>query len=201
MKIFDWLFGRSQPKEISREFEYHTGEKLTVVTYDDGSALAEMVPDEPFTTFYKLSEDIRTSRDISTKLAACEASYKILPEFVRLTLADWGKLPDSIRCRDEGAKLYMRLGDWSAARSAIDKCIAAGAYPDGGAEALNHLARYEQAARLALAFLDKSSGFPQNKIYKALPAADQDCLKEFVRSSLLIRKEKFGRTNKLYRIV
>lgn len=201
MGIFDWLFGRSQPQEISREVEYHNGEKLTVVTYDDGSALAEMVPDEPFTTFYKLSEDIRTSRDISAKLAACESSYKILPEFVRLTLADWGKLPDSIRCRDEGAKLYMRLGDWSAARSAIDKCIAAGAYPDGGAEALNHLARYEQAARLALAFIDKNPGFPQNKIYKALPAADQDCLKEFVRSSLLIRKEKFGRTNKLYRIV
>ena len=201
MGIFDWLFGRSQPKEIFREVTRGDGQKTTTTAYSDGSWLVESEVDEPFTTFYKLSEDIRTSRDIADKLAACEASYKILPEFVRLTLADWGKLPDSILCRDEGAKLYMRLGDWSAARSAIDKCIAAGAYPDGGAEALNHLARYEQAARLALAFLDKNPGFPQNKIYKALPAADQDCLKEFVRSSLLIRKEKFGRTNKLYRIV
>lgn len=154
--------------------------------------------EEPFKTYYDLSDAIRNSRDVKAKLAACEASYEILPAFVRAWLKDSDKLPPTILCRDVGVELYLRLGQWANARVAIAKCAVAGAYPDGGLEALNYLERYRRTAELALEFLRANSGYLQKNIYRALPEADKDCLKSFTRSSLLIRKENFGNTNKLY---
>ena len=122
--------------------------------------------DEPFKTFYRLSEDIR--------------------------------LPPRILCRDVGVELYLRLGQWEKARIAIAKCAAAGAYTDGGREAVEHCGRYRRAAELTLNFLTKNPGYLQKNIYRALPEADKDCLKSFTRSSYLIRKEPCGKTNKLF---
>lgn len=153
---------------------------------------------EPFETYYNLSEEIRTSKDINAKLAVCEEQYKILPEFVRATLKDFGKLPNTIPCRDMGVEWYLRLGQWAKARAAIEKCIQAGAYDDGGQYALDYFTRYKTTAELALNFIEKNAGFLQKNLYKALPDADKDCLKSFARSSLLIRKEKTGNTNKLF---
>ena len=155
---------------------------------------------EPWQTYYKMSEVIRTSRDIHEKLAACEASFEVLPDFVTAELAEYGELPPTILCRDVAPKLYMQLGQFQKARVAIYRCVKAGAYVDNGATALNYLQRYETTARIALEFLRDNVGFAQNKIYKYLAAtpADKDCLKDFVRSSRLIRKEKCGNTNKLF---
>ena len=153
---------------------------------------------EPFATYFRLSDEIKNSRDINAKLAACEESFKILPEFVRLWMKDSKKLPDSIMCRDVAPVLYARLGRWVEARAAINKCRFAGAYEDGGKGALAHLERYRAAAERALEFLKNNPGYKQKDLYKALPDVDRDCLKEFTRSSLLIRKVKVGSTNELY---
>ena len=165
---------------------------------DDGFWYEEHGVDEPFATYFRLSEEIRSGKDIHAKLAACEASYKILWTFVNVYRKDFGRLPDSIPCRDVGVELYLRLGQWDKARAAIELCAKVAAYDDHGKAALEHFNRYKETAELAIDFLRHNEGFLQKNIYKALPDADKDCLKSFVRSSLLIRKEKAGSTNKLY---
>lgn len=195
MEIENFLHGKKKIQQLVKTENY---QKTTFTLYDDGSLLAESVPDEPFKTYYRLSDEIKFSKDVQAKLAACEASYDILGDFVRAWLKDTAKLPDTILCRDVGVELYLRLGQWDKARVAINKIATAGAYSDGGQDALNHLERYRQAADSAIKFLRANPGFQQNKIYDALPEVDHDCLKNFIRSSYLIRKEKSGNTNRLY---
>ena len=153
---------------------------------------------EVYDAYYRLSEVIQRSKSISQKLAACEETYEILPEFVRVNLRDFGSLPDTILCRDVGIELYLRLGRWEEASTAIEKCAAAGVYDDDGAEMFDYFNRYKRTAELALDFLNANAGFLQKNMYRALPDADQECLKKFTRSSMQIRKEKSGSTNKLY---
>ena len=185
-------------REVDSTVSDVDGVKTTITLYDDGAFLVEQELGEPFATYFRLSEEIKSERDIEKKLAACEASFEILPAFVRESLKDSPKLPDTILCRDEAPKLYLRLGRWAQAEAAIKKCRQAGAYDDGGRSALEHLKRYRSAAESALAFLESHAGFLQKDLYKALPDVDRDCLKEFARSSQLIRKVKSGSTNKLY---
>ena len=185
-------------KEIYRDFKIEDGVEWTTIYYDDGSVYGEGEIGEPFKTYFRLSEIILRGKDIQERLSACEATYDILPAFVREYLKDSPKLPDTIACRDIGVELYLRLGEWDKARSAINKIAAAGAYGDNGLAAFKYFQNYKQTAELALNFLRQNPGFPQNKIYKALIGADKDCLKSFTRSSMMIRKVKAGSTNKLY---
>lgn len=198
MGLIDFLFGKEPVKEIYREVKDVDGVQTTTTAYSDGSLSIEQDMGEPFKTYFRLSDEIKNSKDVQTKLAACEASYKILGDFVHEWMKDSTRLPSTILCRDVGVELYLRLGEWSKARIAIAKIAAAGAYTDGGREALHHLERYRRTAELAIEFLRANAGFLQRNIYRALPDADKDCLKSFTRSSLLIRKEKSGNTNKLY---
>ena len=200
MGILDSLFGKKEEpvREIYREHKDVDGMERTITVFSDGSILAEGELGELFKTYFRLSDEIQHSKDVQRKLAACEATYKIPPEFVRAYLKDSDKLPDTILCRDVGVELYMRLGQWDKARAAINKIAAAGAYSDGGQAASDYLNRYQHAAELALKFLKSNPGFLQKNLYRALPEADKDCLKSFARSSFLIRKEKSGNTNKLY---
>ena len=200
MGLLDFLLGKKEEpiREIYREHKDEDGLEKTITIFSDGSILAGSELGEPFKTYFRLSDEIQHSKDIQTKLAACEETYKILPEFVRAYLKDSNRLPDTILCRDVGVELYMRLGQWSAARTAVEKCAAAGVYSDGGQAAFDYLERYRRTAELALAFLKSNPRFLQKNIYRALPEADKKCLKSFTRSSLLIRKEKSGNTNKLY---
>ena len=196
---FNYEAKQTEPEPVKvSTFVDEDGNKWHTATLADGSWYTECGVGEPFETYFRLCEEIRTSKDIHAKLAACEEQYKILPEFVRATLKDFGKLPDTIPCRDMGVEWYLRLGQWDKARSAIEKCIKAGAYDDGGKDALDYFTRYKKTAELALNFIGKNAGFLQKNLYKALPEADKDCLKRFARSSLLIRKEKDGNTNKLF---
>ena len=116
----------------------------------DGTWYEERGMDEPFATYYRLSEIIETSKDIYAKLAACEETYKILPKYVRAELKECGNLPDTILCRDVGIDLYLRLGLWTKARVAINKCILAGVYEDNGQAALDYFNRYKQTAEIVL---------------------------------------------------
>ena len=184
--------------ELYRETKDVDGVKTTTIYYDNGDVYSESEVGEPFRTYFELSDVIWRNKDISSKLAACEESYKILGEFVRVWMKDSDKLPDTIACRDVGVELYLRLGEWEKARVAIAKIAAAGAYTDGGVAAVNHYEKYRHAAESALEFLRTNAGFLQRDIYKALPDIDRECLKSFIRSSSLIRKEKFGKTNRLY---
>ena len=154
---------------------------------------------EMYDDFYELSELIRHSHDIKIKLAACEASFKILPRFVEAQLAEFDELPKTILCRDEAPKLYLRTGQYDKARAAILKCISAGATKEvDGCAALEYVERYEHTSQVALDFIRANGGFPQRKIYDALREVDRSCLKDFIRSSHLIRKERDGSTNKIF---
>jgi len=154
--------------------------------------------DEIMNRYFELSEIIRHDKDVRNKLRACRASYKILPYFVKHWLEENDELPPTILCRDVGIKLFMRVGQWYNAELAIKTCAAVGALPDDGQAALDYLRRYKKTVQAAVKLIQDNEGFLQDQIYKALPNADQDCLKDFVRSSLLIDKIKIGKTNALY---
>lgn len=216
MGFFDWLFGDKkkdsgiEPKKtveqdgkaiIKSEIWTEEGEEYTWTEYDDGSFMMEAGPGELWKTYFRLSTEIEKNKDIYRKIEACEASYEILPEISRLFKKDGG-LPPRIMCRDSGPWLYMRLGQWNAARAAIQKCIDAKAYEDKQDEddALKDLEEYRISAEIACSFISRNPGFLQSKLYKTLADtnANSDYLKEFTRASMLIRKEKQGRTYKLF---
>ena len=204
MGLLDWLFNKKEQNEKSithSESELVDGEKIVWTEYNDGTWAMESGPGEPWETYFQLSERIQNEKDIFAKLDACEKSYQILPDIAKLFRQDGG-LPPSILCRDMGPILYMRLGKWFAAHSAIQKCIEAKAYRYKKDEkaVLKYLAEYQLSVEIAVSFLLENPGFLQSKIYKALSdtKANLDCLKDFTRSSLLIRKEPAGKSNKLF---
>ena len=190
-----WLFGSSDDKpEVKPPIITPAVEPMS----DEDYFLTQRGQGEVYDSYYRLSEVIQHSKSTAQKLAACEESYEILPAFVRANLRDFGDLPNSIPCRDIGIEMYMRRGEWTKARSAIEKCAAAGVYDDDGQADFEYLERYQQAAIAALDFLKVNPGYLQKNIYKALPSVDKECLKKFTRSSHLIRKEPQGNTNRLY---
>lgn len=188
-----WIFGSSDKPAVKDE-------PPIIITPDEPLSeeeyfLMQRGQGEIYDTYDRLCYVIQNSKSTAKRLAACEESYEILPAFVRANLRDFGNIPNSIPCRDYGVEMYMRQGEWAKARSAIEKCAAAGVYDDDGQEMYDYLERYQQAA---LSFLEKNPGYLQRNLYKALPEVDRDCLKKFARSSQLIRKEPQGNTNRLY---
>lgn len=190
-----WLFG-SDDKKVEPPLNYDIEPNETLP--DEEYFIARRGTGEVYDTYYRLCEVIQHSKSTAKKLAACEESYEILPAFVRVNLRDFGSLPDSIPCRDVGVELYLHLGEWAKARSAIEKCAVAGVYDDDGQEMYDYLEKYQRAATAALQFLRENPGYLQRNIYDALPEVDRESLKKFTRSSLLIKKERSGNTNKLY---
>lgn len=152
--------------------------------------------------FYLLSDEIKNSNDINKILEACEASYEILYDVVDIWKKQYNEVPPSILCRDIGPELYMRLGKWEHAVSAILACIEAEAYypnnDEGGQQALTYLNLYSKTAILAVDYIRKNPGTLQREIYRKLPELDQPMLKHFTRCSLQIRKVPYKSTNKLY---
>ena len=218
MGIFDWLFGKSKngSGDIPANDNQNVSEKIIVYSsieeqdgqtyewkqYNDGSWSMESDIGEPFKSYFELSEIIVREKDIYKKLEACEKSFDILSQVMKLERNQVGKIPDSIACRDYAPKLYMRLGQWSNAVSAIKKCIKTKAYLDKewGKNMLEYCEIYKQTVEIAINFLRDNEGFLQKNIYKVLADTnvDTDCLKDFTRSSLLIKKVKKGGTNQLF---
>lgn len=151
--------------------------------------------------YFDLSEKIKTEKDISKKLEYCNKQFLLLPYFVQSELDSPGSLPPVIACRDWAPKLYMRLGKWEDAEHSIKKSIEANAYyPNKGEKELSYLYEYKKVAKITLQFLKNNPGYLQKNIYKALEdqVSNMSILKNFIRWSLLLRKEPYNRTNKLF---
>ena len=178
----------------------HTVQTLTI--YDNKSYDYHVGPDEFIGKFYELSSLIDSSKDIEAKIQACEESYPLLKEFCRFCLEeDDGELPPVINCRDIGPEMYMRLGKWDDVERVIQICSDANAYyPDNDNEIRSYYTDYKRIATLALSYIKDNPGCLQNKMYDALHVTedDREVLKHFLRCSLQIKKEKSGKTNKLY---
>lgn len=199
MSLWGWFFGnKKEPKIIN--VEHDRKDNSTTKIYSDGSFIFEQGLPPIEDKYFKLSDIIVNTRlPIDKRLCACEASYEILPEIIRIFNSE-GSIPPCIACRDYGIDLYFRLGKWSAAATAIQKCSAAGAFEDTSTakDIASELAEYKKAAEDAVSWILAHPGFRQNKIYDALPNVNRDALKRFTRSSRLLVKKKTGNTNALY---
>ena len=153
---------------------------------------------ELFEEYFALSDVIKNGKNFNRRLTACRRSNELLPYFVKYWLAENDELPPTIMCRDVGIKLLMRGAQWDCAESAIKKCAELGLYDDNGQAALNYFNRYKKAAFAVINFLLVNPGFKQKNIYKALPEVDQDCLKEIMRSSVIVKKIRAGDTYLIY---
>lgn len=153
-----------------------------------------------FALYYQLSDQIEVAQTIQEKLLLCEKMRPVLSGFVSASLEADGHLPPYILCRDYAPIWYMRTGQWDAALGYINFCISCNAYyPEHGDQELQYFSLYRYAAQTAMDFISKNPGCLQNKIYKQIGnSVDKECLKQFVRYSLLIQKVPCGKTNKLY---
>lgn len=112
------------------------------------------------------------------------------------------ELPPVVPPRDTLPELYMRCGAWENARETVDFCYSVGALKkDEYIERIKLIKEREAAANGLLEFLHNNPGFLQKNVYKTseLSALNHNALVWVCRSFKLIRKEKCGNTNKLYR--
>ena len=160
-----------------------------------------ILPSKHTPLFYKHQQSIYNEPDINKQIRLCENDLNKLSEFMTPYINANFNAPQELVCRDLLPELYMRLGKWDKAEKAIKRCIEANAYyPDNGSEELLYLTTFRKVATQAISYITQNPGCLQRNIYKALPyeADEKECLKHFLRNSLLITKEKFNNTNKLY---
>jgi len=156
---------------------------------------------EVCTFFFEKSNLAKQAKDdVKQAILLWEDVLPILPAFTKAMNWQCGELPPTIECRNILPDLYKRLGQWQDAKRVIETCAAAGAYPNGADQELTDLERYAQAADIATDYIKEHPGVLQKDIYKLLANsnADPDMLKRFTRTSLQIRKEPAGKTNKLF---
>lgn len=174
----------------------------TTVQFSDDSIEFTSTLNSGASQLYSLSEIIQGGGDIHERIAACEQSFKFLPDFVKKCLELDGDLPPVIPCRDYAPDLYMKIGQWDKAEASIRYCISIGAYHPAseGEQALENFQNYKKIALKIIDFLKINPGFLQKNIYKAVEISDieKSDAKHFCRYSLLLRKEPYGKTNKLY---
>lgn len=157
-------------------------------------------------TFFMLSTQIESGKEILPKLEACEKSYKILKPVITCFTKDPDGLPPVIACRDQGPYLYIKLGDWDNAEKAIKTCIEANAYesPNDGIYELDTLETYKKVGEAAIDFIKKNPGFLQKNIYIALQQQIGEdyipALKNFMRQTYIFHKEPHAGSNKLFYI-
>lgn len=151
--------------------------------------------------YMEFSYEIQHQKDLLVKLDYCHRQLEVLSFSVDCDLKSMKRLPPFIACREWGPKIYMRLGKWKEAEDFIRECIKANAYfPNKGENELAYLEKYHKIADVILQFLNNNPGYLQKDIYKALNDSIDDIsiFKNFIRWSLLIKKEPYGKTNKLY---
>lgn len=152
----------------------------------------------------------------AAKMQELECQVAGFPSFVKSCFETDGDLPPFVHVRDSLPELYMRFGLWEKAESVVHLCISCDAYghteyrskndhkgrwiPEDGEAVLAFLRLRHEAADAALAYLSENPGTLQSKIYKApaLALVDHDSLVWFCRNSHQIRKEKDGKTNRIY---
>ncbi len=152
--------------------------------------------------FYALSEKIRSGNDVYAKIEACEESYNLLHQFVKDSLKDCKELPPTIYCRDRGPTLYAMTGQWDKAVEAVQICIAARAYQPrkSGSEALSNIMQMCDIGKRIVSYVSDHPGCLQKDIYKVLEISpeEKNLAKYFLRYNVVLRKEPYNKTNRLF---
>ena len=181
-------------------YEYYIGSDLptdAIISHrEDFVYPAECAP-----LFFKHQNTVYEESDINKQIRLCERDIKKLPEFMAPYLSAGFPAPPELVCRDLLPILYMRLGKWQKAEKTIKSCIDAKAYyPSDGSDELDYLAAYRKVATKALSYISSNPGCLQRNIYKqlAFEGKEKECLKDFLRYSTQITKEKSSNTNKLF---
>lgn len=153
-----------------------------------------------FAPFYEISQKIEGSRSDQDRIKWCEDGLALLRPFVAACLERDGWLPPVIHCRDTAPWLYMKYGGWADAERVIRFCMTCHAYyPDTGEEVLQWLFSFRDAAEAVCAYVKAHPGVLQKDIYKHLDGvAERGSLRSVLRSYKGLRKEKHGKTNRLY---
>lgn len=208
-QIFICSLAEEDVSQVSEPPDHTEGDFILEVT---GGAYGGS---EEIRKFYELSQKIEETKDIREKIKYCEESFPLLPTFMAHSMAD-ECVPPIILCRDTFTWSCYKLGEWDKLDKAIDyfesvdlfsymvadpkgKCGQRLVIADGTKarkEAMSHKAGFTAA----LKYIKETPGVLQSKIYKVpeLSHVPPDILKSFCRNSLQIRKEKEGKTNKLY---
>lgn len=179
---------------------------------------ADFYEESPLYGFTSASVHALDAHGDAEKLRQLE---RLLPEFASFVESSFkadGDLPPVVPVRDSLPWLYARFGEWKKAENVIRLCISCGAYgsteyrnsrdhkghwvaaPEVGEGNLIFLQQCQKAAEAAIAYLAENPGTLQSKIYKipALSEVDHDALVWFCRNSHQLRKEKDGKSNRLY---
>ena len=124
----------------------------------------------------------------------------MLAEFLKpYTSAGW-KIPEMLPCVYWAMHDYLAIGNWNDAKRVIQICADAGVYSKSEEEdTLLWLQKVSEVSYEAIKYLTDNPGTLQRNIYRKLcPPCDRDALKWFLAESMLIRKEKIDKTNKLF---
>ena len=151
--------------------------------------------------FYNVQHKVFEEKDIEKRIRLCRRQLKALSEFMHPYLSAGFPSPDDLACRDLLPDLYMQLGKWESAKNVIQICIDEKAYyPSDGSDAMANFEQYKKVARETLAYISNKPGCLQSSIYKAMKyeGEEKELLKDFLRYSRLIRKEKHTSTYELY---
>ena len=142
----------------------------------------------------------KSKKDIYKRIELCEIGLKLLKEFLSPYVSTGWEPPEVLPCAYGLIFDYQSLGDWDNARRVILACVDAGAYsPEDGEEELKRNECVKIAAQTLVSYLTDNPGELQRNIYRKLcPPCDREALKWVLAKSLLIRKEKADKTNRLY---
>ena len=152
------------------------------------------------------------------KLNLLEQQLPAFRSFVSSCMERDGELPPFVPVRDTLPELYMRYGMWEKAEGVIHLCTMNSDYgyneyrnehdhtghwvskPEQGEEALKSMHLRRTAAESTLTYLSNNPGTLQSKIYRVpiLASVDHDSLVWFCKNSHQIRKEKDGKSNRLF---
>lgn len=152
--------------------------------------------------FYIWSDKIRYGSDIYAKIEACEESYKLLPQFVKDSLKDYKELPPTIYCRDRGPTLYAMTGQWDKAIDSVQFCISVHAYQtkEKESEALSNILQMCDIGKRIVSYVSDHPGCLQKDIYKTVEISpeEKNSAKYFLRYNVVLRKEPYNKTNRLF---
>lgn len=160
-----------------------------------------ILPADCVSQFCEHQYEVFQKLDINKKIQMLEQDLEKLSEFMAPYIKAKFEAPCELACRDLLPELYMQIGEWDKAEQTIKLCIETQTYyPEDGSVALSEFESYREVAAKALSYISENPGCLQRNMYKILPyeGLKREQLKDFLRYSLQIRKEKYNSTNKLF---
>lgn len=150
---------------------------------------------------YEKQQMVYKEKDINKQIQLCREQLRRIHEFMEPYISAGFSAPWELACRDFLPELYMNMGKWTDAENVIKLCIDAQAYsPEDGSKQLANFESRRKVATETLTYIKQNPGCLQRNIYKAMGYIDEEreILKQFLRNSTQIEKEKYNNTNKLY---